>query len=202
VFAVSEVVRLLVFPLVVLLAGAVISGFLIPALTRRRDDYRKTLEIKTDIVSEMSEAVTEFILAIQFSVLGAHDQEGYNEAYRSWEIRSAVIGTKLEAYFPGTSVGSEWTAFAQRLERFYAITGMGDTDLRRTTIDELLGRYGLSGADAVARAVSAGRPSTEDQFAWGALRDALQDDKSTLIRNVLDTDTTTLSRRRRRAIGA
>jgi hypothetical protein len=126
-------------------------------------------------------------------------KEGYNESFRSWEIRSAVIGTKLEAYFPGTSIGSDWSAFSGRVSRFYAITGMGDTDLRRTTVGELVGHYELTGADAVARAVSGGRPSMGDQLAWGALKDAIQNDKSALIRTVLDSDTTALSPRRTRA---
>ena len=188
---VSEVVRLLVFPLVVLLAGAVISGWLIPRLTRKRDDYRKALEVKTDLVSDMSEVLTEFIISIQFAVLGGpgQDQKAYDEAFRNWEVRSAVIGTKLEAYFPGTAIGEQWTDFSDRVTRFYATTGIDDADRRRAEVDKLLGHYGLAGGDEVTRAVSrSARPSLDDQLAWGTLKDAIQSEKSALIRTVLDTD--------------
>jgi hypothetical protein len=195
--AVSDVVRLLVFPLVVLLAGAVVTGVLIPALSRRRDDYRKALEIKTDLVTDMSEAVTEFIMAIQFAVLGGQDQKAYDEAFRSWEVRSAVIGTKLEAYFPGTSVAGAWTGFSDRVTRFYATTGIADPDRRRAAVEGLLGHYGLASGEEVARAVSGSRPSIDDQLAWGTLKDAIQAEKSALIRTVLDADTGGLRARRR-----
>jgi hypothetical protein len=188
---VSEVVRLLVFPLVVLLAGAGISGYLIPALTRKRDDYRKALEVKTDLVSDISEVLTEFLISIQIAVLGApgQGQKAYNEAFRNWEVGSAVIGTKLEAYFPGTTIGEQWTDFSDRVTWFYAITGIDDADRRRAEVDKLLGHYGLAGGDEVARAVSRGvRPALDDQLAWGTLKDAIQGEKSALIRTVLDTD--------------
>ena len=32
------------------------------------------------------------------------------------------------------------------------------------------------------------RPSLDDQLAWGTLKDAIQSEKSALIRTVLDTD--------------
>jgi hypothetical protein len=166
VLALSDVVRLLVFPLVVLLAGAAVSGVLIPALTRRRDDHRKAVEIKTDLVSEMSEAVTEFMTTIQFAVLRApgQDQKAYDEAFRTWEVRSAVIGTKLEAYFPATPIGSDWGSFAERVTQFYATTGFQDRDDRRRRVEELLAHYGVGGCDEVASALSKS-PTVEEQRA-------------------------------------
>jgi hypothetical protein len=116
VIALSDAVRLLVFPLIILIAGAAVSGLLVPALTRRRDDHRKALEVKTALVGEMSQVVMEFMMAIQFAVrYAAEDQEAFDDAFSTWEVRSAVIATELEAYYPTTSIGADWSAFASAL---------------------------------------------------------------------------------------
>jgi hypothetical protein len=85
-----------------LIATALISNFLVPAITRRWQDHQKELELKTGFVSEISESVLDILLAIQFAEVaaGSQTQEQYNEAYRNWEKRKAVIGAKLRAYFP------------------------------------------------------------------------------------------------------
>ncbi len=54
-----------------------------------------------------------------------HQQE-FDDAYRTWEVRSAVLGTKLEAYFAGTTIPADWIRFSEVITRFYALEGIGE----------------------------------------------------------------------------
>jgi hypothetical protein len=183
--AVGEVVRTLVFPLVVLLAGAAVSGLLIPAIARRREDHRKALEIKTELVGGISEVVTKFMMAIQFATLRAvsQEQEDYDEAYKAWMIDSTVIGTKLNVYFPDDPIGSRWFAFTERVESFYALTGVHDPERLEGQTRALLARYSLEAPDEVI-SVTGDVPAV-DTRTWTLLRDAIGAEKSALIREVL-----------------
>lgn len=171
----------LVFPITVLLAGAVVTGLLVPAINRRREAQRKALEIRTGLVTEISDTVMGFVMSVQFAVLGAagQSQEAYDQEYRSWETRSAVLGTKLDAYFPGTGLGRDWAAFAERVTAFYALTGVHDRAERERGAAPLLAHYGRAWPDG---------PSDRAWIAaWGELKAAILEEKGVLIQRVLKT---------------
>jgi hypothetical protein len=182
--ATSDVVRYFVFPVAVLLSGIVVTGLLIPELTKRRDNRRKALEIKTQLVSDMSEAVMAFVMAIQFSVLGAvgQDQKEYDDAYKQWEKERSVIGTKLEAYFPKTDIGSAWSEFAHRVTNFYALTGIPEPEVRRSQTTVLLKTYGLNWPEQQARSDD---ENENWKVAWGLVREAILEEKKQLIQRAL-----------------
>ena len=182
VLATSDVVKYFVFPVAVLLSGVLVSGLLIPALTQRRDSRRKALEIKTQLVSDMSEVVMEFMMAIQFATLGAvgQDQKEYDDAYKSWERHRSVIGTKLEAYFPQTDIGSAWSSFAHRVTDFYALTGIDDPEVRRSQAAVLMKTFRLTWPQQAR-----GDPSEAWTTAWKLLREAIFEEKKHLIQRVL-----------------
>jgi hypothetical protein len=169
------VAEFLKHPLIILLVGALISGLLIPAITRGWQNHQKALEIKTQLVSELSKAIMEMIMAIQFVHLGSKSQKqsDFDMAYREWEIQSAVIGTKLQAYFPETTIPEEWTRFSDLVTRFYALEGVSQDERSKlaSAIAEELGA--LSSSE---------RP---DNWDWGALRNRILKRKSELIQKVL-----------------
>jgi hypothetical protein len=86
-----------------------------------------------------------------------------------WEIDSAVIGTKLEAYFPDGDVGHRWSELADDLTDFYAVLGMNDEERRTATSTGSLNRCGAG--DAPDR--------------WGQVRAGLLEARSEMIRTVL-----------------
>ena len=53
-------------PLVILLAGSIISGILIPFFTKSWQNHQKSLDIKNDLVSEVSKTVTTMMINIQY----------------------------------------------------------------------------------------------------------------------------------------
>jgi hypothetical protein len=184
VLALSDVVRYLLFPLAVLLTGAAVTGLLIPELTRRRDDYRKALEVKTGLVSEISQTVMDFMIAMQFAVVGAvsQEQKEYDEAYKTWEVRSAVLGTNLEAFFAHSQVPDDWETLEGHLRRLYGLTGIGDWVEREEQADAFLAEYGLRRSQSTAddRNHEAAWRNT-----WKRLSDAILERKATLILDVL-----------------
>lgn len=166
--------ELLRHPLTVLLVGALISGLLIPAFTRRRQNHEKALEIKTELVSDLSKSIMGMVMATQFAHVGARSQRqaDFDQAYRDWEIESAVIGTKLQAYFPDTTIPAEWTVFSALVTDFYALEGVG-ADERAGFAADLARRLGAPG----------GHPGAQD---WLELKNGILERKAALIRQVLN----------------
>lgn len=169
-------------PLVVLLVGAAVTGLLIPTWTRRSQDRQKELELKTELVGELSESIMEMIMAVQFCHMTLTRQEDVdhrslmtelNQAYREWEVRSAVIGTKLQSYFPTTTIPEEWTEFSDTVGHFYALEGVDDKHKQEFALIIKEKLLGLLGPGSVA---------SED---WGDLRGGILRKKAELIRKVM-----------------
>lgn len=169
----GAMVELLKHPLTILLVGALISGLLLPEFTRRWQNHQKALEIKTELVSDLSKSIMGMVMATQFAHVGAKSQKqaDFDQAYRDWEIESAVIGTKLQAYFPDTTIPTEWTAFSALVTDFYALEGVGPDERSRFAAD-LAKRLGVPSGDQGARD-------------WLALKNAILERKSALIQQVL-----------------
>ena len=173
-------------PLTLLIVGAVLTGFLAPAITRRWQDRQKELEVKTGLVTELSEVTMSILLAIQFvrvrrdqptalastEVLTKRQQE-FDDAYRAWEVQSAIVGTKLQAYFTGTRIPEIWTALSEAITSFYTLEGQ-DESTQQDSISAL-------------RAQVLALPGSRRKLAanWMGLRDGILAVKSELIRVVL-----------------
>lgn len=162
-------------PLTILLVGALISGLLIPAITRRWQNHQKALEIKMQLVSELSKTIMEIIMAIQFAHLGAKSQmqADFDKAYREWEVQSAVIGTKLQAYYPNTKIPDEWTVFSELVTEFYALEGVDQNrkpEIESAIRDKLGMLFGTE---------------FQNQQDWSELKNGILTIKSMLIQKVL-----------------
>jgi hypothetical protein len=122
----SFIDTLLRHPLITLSFGALLTGVLVPLITRQWQLRQKRLEVKIALITQMSESVMRFLMAIQFVHVGARsfNQQAFDDAYREWEIGSAVFGTKLQAYLGSDStLPAEWMRFAEAISIFYAIEG-------------------------------------------------------------------------------
>lgn len=126
-------------PLLLLFSTALISNFLIPKINRKWQDYQKEIELKTSMVSEISEAVLSFIMAIQFAEGGSKSQTQaeYDKSYSKWETRKAIIASKLGAYFPESELIANWATFAEIITEIYALSGTTDRDYRRERLVQI-----------------------------------------------------------------
>jgi hypothetical protein len=199
-------------PLLLLLVGAIVSSYLIPALTRSWQNHEKELDLKASLAAEMSEKATDFVMAVQFYKLntqgldlGAASQavrrdaakqlDDLNRRYRRWEIDSAVIASRLRAYFADPEISADWRALAATITSFYAIEGETDVGRSAPQIEAVLrevrqipvGDFG----DDVRREVTRLRRVGLSGYGlrWGELRAELLARRDALIQRVLDGDT-------------
>jgi hypothetical protein len=180
--AVSDLLRYLVFPIFVLAVGAVFTGAY-PWLTKLRDDHRKALEVKTQLVTEMSEVVIGFVTAVEFEVRGLPSQSSgeYDEAYKCWETQRAVLGTKLEAYFPKAEIKADWRGFVKRVRDSYDLTQIQNLDKRKEKAIPLLQEYGKTWPQ-----LNRDRQS-EWEKAWEILKEGILEKKGELIDTVMES---------------
>lgn len=179
-------------PLTLLIIGALISSYLIPSFTRKWQDHQRELEIKTGLVSDISENVTTFLMAIQFAEVGARSQtqEMFDSAYRNWEINSAVFRSRLQAYFPTKNIGRNWNKFSELVSIFYALTGTTDQVWRKkhlATFQKVLAKNNPEAVDwnLLAQGPRKKMQSIDDRIRysenWVNLRNLLSDRKDEII---------------------
>lgn len=161
-------------PLLILVTGALLSGWVIPRVTRGWHTQQKALEIKTDLVTELSKSIMEMITAIQYARLGtvSQTQADFDNAFRTWEVDSSVIGTKLHAYFPETAIPGIWTNCTERIRDFYAIEGVSNEEKRKFELElwEKLRQQG---------------PLPEGDAGWLELKNALLRKKAHILQSIL-----------------
>lgn len=133
---------------------AVVTAFFVNGITRTWQDRQKAFEVTTGLVAAMSEATTKALLAVdrasrvlpppeldltQLPALrpptrsGEEHQKHVDElrgAREAWERDSAVLGTKLEAYYPSARKGwppiaKEWTEFSDQVTEWMQDKGAG-----------------------------------------------------------------------------
>ena len=124
-----------------LIVGAVISSLLIPWFFQIWQNQQTELEIKTSLISKISESVIDLIMTTQSVILQNNYQQintqteinrlfdNLNEKYRQWEIESAIINSQLRAYFPNSDVSNLWgslkiysNSFSENVTDFYRLS--------------------------------------------------------------------------------
>ena len=83
------------------LFGAAVTAWLVPAFTRQWQDRQKEREIKVALVSEIGDSTSDSLVTSQFVAGGAltNGQAEYNRVSLDWARRSAQV----EASWPPTS---------------------------------------------------------------------------------------------------
>jgi hypothetical protein len=112
-------------PVLMVLFGAAISAWLVPAFTRQWQDRQKEREIKVALVSEISDSTSDGLVTSQFVASQAltNGQAEYNRVSLDWARRSAQVEAKLAAYFPGQGLVDDWHDYSIVVENdFYLLT--------------------------------------------------------------------------------
>lgn len=165
---------LLTHPLVVLAIGAVLSGLIVPTLTRRWQDHAQQLQIKTDLVTGMSEATTRALVGLAPPAGAAADTRP--QVYAQWSIDSAVIWSKLAAYFPGDPLVDAWSAFAQTMDDFYDLSRASTAAAQATTAQAICRYLGAQGAPC---------PAPASTVPWDTLGQAMRQIEVGIVDRVL-----------------
>jgi hypothetical protein len=144
-------------------------------------------------VSEISESVVSIIMAVQFAEVGAASQtQGkYDEAYQNWEIKRAVIGSKIRGYFPNTKIGTDWDKFSEIVSEVYALSGTTDDNFRKERVDKIRNHFPKSKVDwdtLLHLDLKKGGFQLFQKFlkSWFVLKEQLLIEKDELIQRILD----------------
>ena len=180
----------LAHPLLLLIIGALISALLVPWLTQRWQNHQKKLELKSDLVSQISESVVNIVMAVLYAVLGTKSltPEKYDEAFRDWQIRQAVIGSQIRAYFP-REIGDEWGAYSKIVTNFYELSGADNVPFVKERLGEIRKYFSKSKVDWDTLAIPYLRcqpaERTKYQEAWDPLKEELLKKKDEVVEHIL-----------------
>ena len=147
-------------PLIVALVGIIITGLLVPYFARRWQNQQKALEVRVGLVTDMSECAMGLIARVQGVLRLTRDshlseeQQGkppdelraarkrLRAAREAFEVREAVVGTKLEVYFVDSDIPSRWDTLARELADLADLEGLedpvGEAEHRAALRDDLL----------------------------------------------------------------
>jgi hypothetical protein len=182
-------------PLVVTVVAALLGSLLIPYLTRSWQNHQKALEIKTDLVGQMSESVSDAVATGRFIaadlVQTGSPQQAWNDGYREWTTASASIGARLQAYV-GSEIGADWRSFADVVENFFRLSANSDNRSRRQQVDEIardpgLRKYGPLTPEGRA-ALTGPRSTPLFRVAYEGLAERILQREDELVERVLDSD--------------
>lgn len=187
----QKILDLLRHPMVLLLATAVISGIMVQLFTSGWQNQQKQDELKAALVGEMSQSVSEIVIATQFAVVGAESQtqQDFDRAFRDWDIARTVLAARILGVTRNSSLTADWEAFGERVTRFYAVVGY------RNSPDSLEDLKSLALSSQGAECVALSRNNREklvlpssDPFenAWISARAAILTDLGNLINCVLE----------------
>jgi hypothetical protein len=110
---------LLSHPLVLLAAGALLSGILVPAFTRQWQNHAKELDVKADLVKQINASVLPVFDAYRQvettyareSAVGAADR-----AYVKWYEGRYAVSDNIDAYFRNAKkLNAAWENFNSSL---------------------------------------------------------------------------------------
>jgi hypothetical protein len=138
----SRAGKWLASPLLITVVAAVLSGLLLPYIARGWQNHQKALEVKTGLVTQMSESssgtvATSRFLAARLIPTTAEAQPVWNKAYRDWATESSSIGAKLQAYV-SLDTGNRWQSFGYAVTDFLSLSVRASSlEARKAQIDEL-----------------------------------------------------------------
>ena len=184
-----------------LIVGGILTGLLIPYITTQWQNHEKELEIKTSLVSKISEYVTRMLMAIQFvevsqsrGINSSLTNEEYDNEYRDWKINSDIIQSQINAYFPSIDIDKNWKKFSNAVENFYALSGTVSEDLRTDFLQKietnLSNDINLTTWNILKNRISPSNDTKEIIYweeNWGLLKDQINEEKDNIIQKILNT---------------
>jgi hypothetical protein len=186
-------------PFVIAVFIALLVNWLIPNFTRKWQDHQKALEIKTGLVSDMGQSISDAVMTGRFISAGLvsrssadprADQRAFNDGYRAWTTSNASIGAKLQAYF-GADLGSQWRSFSNVVTDYFQLSATPGRG-RAEQVQEILGYPQLPPfvrlSDAERRALVKSNSSATFQNAYAQLGQGILARGNDLVQRVLDSN--------------
>lgn len=177
-------------PLLLLVVGAIISGLLIPYITAQWQNHEKELELKTSLVTRISEALSKVLTEAQFSAANRTEQAEYLQAYYEWEVAQSSIGSYLRTYFPDTYIGEEWDKYANITTSFFRLAAINPLEEKEQLVDQLE-KYFSSCPNTINWDALVNRNNLffyDDDYRsnWFKVKDQIISAKNSIVQNVME----------------
>ncbi len=184
-------------PLLLLVVGALLSSYIIPSITRKWQERQKELELKTNLVKEISQAVAGVTMTVEFFGIGAikehWDKQEYFKNLRDWETRQSMIQSQLQAYFQDDDISSQWLECSTLLTEVFSLCSIDDVDQRKVVLARIRQRINEAKVDWAI--LEQGRVAWTQNFiqyqqTLSALKEALRIKTNAVITAVLKSQIT------------
>jgi hypothetical protein len=153
--------KALAHPLILLLVGAAISAFVVPFWSQRSQDHQRALDVQTTLVSDLAGASTEFLTKLSAAGFETKVRQkpapSVAPAWERWQVKRAVIGAKLTAYYGETDLPGQLDNLATAIGSLYAVNEalaqLGDkydTSIEQATAEQ---RVMVENSDRFSRSV-------------------------------------------------
>jgi hypothetical protein len=132
-------------PLLLLVVGALISSYIIPFYSREWQDHQKELELKSDLVGKIGDAVTNMVIKTQAkkAVVSIPYEEFY-DTWQTWESASATIASRIRAYFYSSPLTEQWNNYSKIVTDFAFLSISSDACKRLGYVQEIQKYFSIS----------------------------------------------------------
>ena len=165
-----------------------LAAWVIPQLTRQWQDHQKALEIQSGLVASMSQWTSDAIISSRLRASRAPtaaSQKDLDASTHTWAVQSAIIASKLRAYFPESDVGDRWSRYADGVTDYLQLYAR--VDPYRSLVVAQIRALGLTGTSPAVQWDVLERTNTGADFvrSYTLLSFALLDRRDQLVRDVL-----------------
>jgi hypothetical protein len=142
--------KILSHPFLLLVIGAAITSYVIPLLTRRWQDHQKELELKVDLVSQISESVHRVMIALEPFAFKSPDEiirstepsdkaimSSYSQAKLDWQLKTEVIKAQIRLYFPNNDFNTKLTGFFTIVQGIHVVAINPYESGRKTVLNSI-----------------------------------------------------------------
>lgn len=146
-----------------LLVGAALTGFLLPNLLETSQNYQKELEVKTNLVKQITETTSRpltLVQALEGLRRGDNSSEFANDTKRTLTTErldvlrtGSILKSQFETYFPGTDIPVKWQNLSTATHNFIKLSQFPDPNTRKflaeSVYEYLLGQAGVGKFEVV-----------------------------------------------------
>lgn len=169
-------------PLLLLIAGAVLSGFLLPHVSHEWQVHAEELEVKDELVEEINDSLVRFVMEMRFG----QDQRALQAAYRDWSVRKEQITTKISVYFgedssSGKKLHEDWADYSTKINELYRLTREGRNEFE-TTLEQ---HFSTDGLELLVSPSPTQNVKDEYHRTWEKLLDSIIVEKGKILEDVI-----------------
>lgn len=129
-----------------LLVGAIISSYIIPFYSREWQDHQKELELKSDLVGKIGDAVANMVIKAQMkkaspSIIPINEFYG---TYQNWESPSATTASRISAYFYNSTLAEQWNNYSEITTAFAFLSISSDACNRLGYVQKIQKYFSIS----------------------------------------------------------